>query len=407
MDTRKKYINSPAFLQSNKDSKIEFVNMISGRAYSLSPFLGEFINFCKEWRSSEDLDSFLSQRDLTNEDKNDILEKLLNNKLLLTNTNDIFVELSRNRMPFFNLGFSSYLKTKSKTVLLGIPYGNGNSFDNRCKDFPSYLGRLSSTMFPKSKLCNDINSATIHPHFISKNVNTLFRNEKIADVGDIFVCTGDNTDAISGRITSIISVLQENGCLPVIIGGDHSITFPIVKALSEKKNITIFHFDAHSDSKGHFYDDMYTSIGCKMLNHSIVMKRCSELKNINQIIQFGVREPFPDHNDLKFKSVSLEQIRNGSQTFHELDGSNNNIYISFDIDFFDPSIAPGTATKLINGAMYDETLTFLSKLLRNKNVVGLDIVEINPHLDYSNMTSQLAINLLLHILSLIHNGNEK
>ena len=85
----------------------------------------------------------------------------------------------------------------------------------------------------------------------------------------------------------------------------------------------------------------------------------------------------------------------------DLVNRNNAVYLSFDIDYFDPIIAPGTASKLINGGLYNETFVSLSEILKNKKVIGIDLVEINPRLDDCNRTSQLAMNLVLYLLGLI------
>lgn len=93
-------------------------------------------------------------------------------------------------------------------------------------------------------------------------------------------------------------------------------------------------------------------------------------------------------------------MRRKSELYQKIVNKSCEVYLSFDIDFFDPIIAPGTASKLINGALYDETFTYLAEILYNKKIIGADLVEVNPRIDPSNSTIHLAINLILHILSL-------
>ena len=77
------------------------------------------------------------------------------------------------------------------------------------------------------------------------------------------------------------------------------------------------------------------------------------------------------------------------------------VYITFDIDFFDPSLAPGTANILPNGGDYDSTFTFLADVLGGAQILGIDVVEANPAIDIRNKTSVLVNNLLMQLISLI------
>jgi agmatinase len=115
-----------------------------------------------------------------------------------------------------------------------------------------------------------------------------------------------------------------------------------------------------------------------------------------------VREPFVSSNN-KVISISLNDIRTKSTEYRNYARSKRNVYISFDIDFFDPQIIQGTACILPNGGLYHETLIYLKEILENKNILGIDIVEANHHLDKTSQTSVIIVNLILYIIGLIKN----
>lgn len=92
---------------------------------------------------------------------------------------------------------------------------------------------------------------------------------------------------------------------------------------------------------------------------------CAGLDKVKEIIQIGVREPFFVENP-KCKQISLSEMRSENAACQCLMERKDYVYLSFDVDFFDPSIAPGTASKMIDGGFYEETFAFLSKILKNK-----------------------------------------
>lgn len=203
------------------------------------------------------------------------------------------------------------------------------------------------------------------------------------------------------RITNVISRVVEMGNVPFCIGGDHSITYPILKGISTNNpSFLVLHFDAHSDLSDSDYLQVYQSSESEMLNHATVMSFCAGLDKVKEIIQIGVREPFFVENP-KCKQISLSEMRSENAACQCLMERKDYVYLSFDVDFFDPSIAPGTASKMIDGGFYEETFAFLSKILKNKKILGIDIVETNLYLDSSYMTTQLVMKLMLHLLGLI------
>lgn len=394
------YIKSDAFKYTSVDGYFEIVNFISGKAFKLSSYIVTLINFCSSKKTIEQLKDKMKEKKIPEDQIDNLINFLIINKIILTDKKDAFCDLIKDSTSCFNLGYTDINKTNNSITFIGIPFGLGNSIDSRCKDFPQVFRDISTHFFPLNNNSSNIRKASIHSLFNPPKIEVELKNNTITDLGNIFHCIGEDTSQYYDKISQTISKIKANNNIPLILGGDHSITYPIVKGLSQhNKDIIILHFDAHSDFKDSDIINLYDTANLGLLNHATVMTYCAKHKNIAHIIQFGVREPFISENP-KISSIPLYDMRRKSELYQKIVNKSCEVYLSFDIDFFDPIIAPGTASKLINGALYDETFTYLAEILYNKKIIGADLVEVNPRIDPSNSTIHLAINLILHILSL-------
>jgi len=168
-------------------------------------------------------------------------------------------------------------------------------------------------------------------------------------------------------------------------GGDQSISIGIIKAFYEKfENLTVLHIDAHADLRPAYGGTPY--------NHTSSMHDAS--KNCN-LVQVGIRsmdQSEKEHMDLT-KVFFGEDIRNGKPYIeHSIALCTDNVYISFDLDALDPSIMPATGTPEPGGLYWNETLAYLRKVFKERNVVGFDIVELAP-IDGMNAPQFLAAKL--------------
>ena len=175
-------------------------------------------------------------------------------------------------------------------------------------------------------------------------------------------------NAVYDRTLSLLSDKK----FPVILGGNHTVTIGAIKAFAEYFNdLTVLQLDAHSDLRQEYEGSIY--------NHASVMARARE---IGPIVQVGIR------------SMSVEELTyiNRERIFfaHELyynknlyrnaiDKLSHNVYITIDLDVFDPSIMPSTGTPEPGGPEYFELLHFLRDVIRERNVVGFDVVELCPN----------------------------
>lgn len=169
----------------------------------------------------------------------------------------------------------------------------------------------------------------------------------------------------------------DNKKFVVTLGGEHSISTAPVKAHYDSyKNLSILHFDAHSDLREEYEGSKYS--------HASFAARVAEFTT--NITQVGIRAQCKAEYDFikekKIKTFYAYEIRGGIHGFDWIkkivDSLKENVYITFDVDYFDPSIMPSTGTPEPNGFFWDETMKLLKLLSEKKNVVGFDVVELSP-----------------------------
>lgn len=186
----------------------------------------------------------------------------------------------------------------------------------------------------------------------------------------------------------------------VTLGGEHSISVAPVKAHFDEFNkliggFSILHFDAHSDLRQEYEGSKYS--------HASFAARVSEFTT--SITQIGIRaQCIEEYNFIKEKGINTfysHQIRergfNNNFINDVLKSLNKNIYITFDVDYFDPSIMPSTGTPEPNGFYWDETMRLLKKVIKYRNLLGFDVVELSPKKDFpfpDFLTAKLVYKIL-------------
>ncbi len=400
-----KYVTSKALCYNKVCNGYEIVNFISGKSVKVSEFVKGFLDYCDSPREDVLVNDFFSRSHVSDDDSNGLMHFLLSHKILVHDDQDALYCVCPVAHTLF--GFDAcdeILIPTNNIVIAGAPFGLGNSVDIGCKDFPNHVRRYIRSFFGGRKLSKNLSSLRIDfvdSDFDMDNFESLVLKHKVKDIGDVYFCSGESNELYYKKLYRFALNVAKNDSVPFILGGDHSITYPIVKALCEKNvEFDILHFDAHSDYKDSLILNMYNRMDLKMLTHATVMNYCAEEVNVKRIVQFGVREPFMANCD-KIQSVSLKDIRTNSTILQEVARSNRPIYLSFDIDFLDPIIAPGTGSKIVQGAQFEETLRCLDVVLRNKKVLGVDLVEVNDKLDINHVTVLHSIKLILYILGLL------
>lgn len=391
---------SKAIVVSSTGGKFIAASAITGRRYTMESHVKQVVDFCKTGRSRQEVVSFLKPQ-MAETDIDVLIEALIKNNILVKDIRDAFKGTRPSHPTLWGCGSSRIASTR--IAIVGAPFGMGNSEDVRCKDFPQHLRNCVSGLLSYKSLPSQLeylNKDLVGQSFDIDNFKALIKSAAIADLGDTIYYCGEKPKAFYERLHKIAIELYRDNLIPICIGGDHSVSYAIIDALNSMgKPFVVLQFDAHADMNEGIVMQLYKETSEKILNHANVMRRVLELDNVAQVFQIGVREPFICNSD-KIKRISVDEIK--SRSYQEkIEAANMPVYITFDIDFFDPSLAPGTANILPNGGDYDSTFTFLADVLGSVQILGVDIVEANPAIDIRNKTSVLVNNLLMQLISLI------
>lgn len=188
----------------------------------------------------------------------------------------------------------------------------------------------------------------------------------------------------------------KNGKFVITLGGEHSIsTAPIKAHFDNYDDLSILHFDAHSDLRDEYEGSKYS--------HASFAARVAEFTT--NITQVGIRAQCKEEYDfIKTKGINTfyaYRMRNDGFNYILIDRIvktlKKNVYITFDVDYFDPSIMPATGTPEPNGFYWDETMRLLKKVCEERNLVGFDVVELAPQKSYTFpdfMTAKLIYKIL-------------
>jgi len=210
-----------------------------------------------------------------------------------------------------------------------------------------------------------------------------------ADAGDLLLTDSRATLRQDfAAIERAVDHLIEDGARPVSLGGDHSITFPIVKAFASRyPDLTIFHFDAHPD--------LYDEFEGNRLSHACPFARIMEAGLAQRLVQVGIRT-INRHQREQAQKFGVEVVEMRSLPAYEKLKSAGPVYISFDMDALDPAFAPGVSHREPGGLSVREAIAHLHAI--QATIVGADVVEYNPMQDISGITATVAAKVVKEIL---------
>ncbi len=229
-----------------------------------------------------------------------------------------------------------------------------------------------------------------------------FEHLQVADVGDLAINTF-NLAATCDIVTEGIDDILEHWCVPLVLGGDHTLTYPVLRAIARVHGpVALIHVDAHADTSD-------TMFGEKVA-HGTPFRRAVEEKLIipEMTVQIGLRGTgyTPDDYDWGrnrgFEVVQAEQCWHKSlkplmDGIRERFGTDVPVYLTYDIDSLDPAFAPGTGTVEIGGLTTIQALEII-RGCKGLNLVGGDLVEVSPPYDPSGNTALIGANLLFEML---------
>jgi len=205
-----------------------------------------------------------------------------------------------------------------------------------------------------------------------------------ADAGDLRLGEGDAFATIEQAVDALLEKRQR----PVCLGGDHSITYPILRAFGRRfRDLTLIHFDAHPDLYDEFQGNRHS--------HASPFARIMEEKLTKRLIQVGIRTLNPAQRKQAAR-FNVETYEIGHERALEEVKTWCPVYLSFDMDVLDPAFAPGVSHREPGGMSVREALEHLHSI--TATIVGADIVEYNPSRDVSELTAAVAGKILKELL---------
>jgi len=276
--------------------------------------------------------------------------------------------------------------------VLGVPYDGSVTHERGAAEAPQVLREVSRDRWPLTEDLIDL------------------RGLRLRDFGDVEVEDGDPA-ATQRAVTAAVAPLVEAGVIPLVLGGDHSITSAVVAAFRSRERLGILWFDAHPDLM-----DTYKGLKGReesKWNHACPLRRILELPYVSpeDLLLLGVRDLIPDElRVIQEREIEVIGARELNRTMPEAVAERirrkfadvPEVYISFDIDVLDPAYAPGTGVPIPGGIstrfLYDLIQCLPGNLPR---VAGFDLVEIAPPLDPGQITSFAGMGIIMGMLGLI------
>jgi agmatinase len=256
----------------------------------------------------------------------------------------------------------------SKPTLLGIPFDANSSYLRGAAGAPPLIRGAFH--------CDSSNSST--------ESGLELDSESVLDAGDLDL-PGDSAFA---AIEAAVGQLLDKGQTPVCLGGDHSITYPILRAFKKRfADLTIVHFDAHPDLYDEFQESRYS--------HACPFARIMEEGCAKRLIQVGIRT-MNAHQRQQAARFGVEVVEMREMPALERLNLAGPVYVSFDVDVLDPAFAPGISHREPGGMSVREAISHLHAI--TGDIVGVDLVEYNPKQDVSQLTAMVCAKILKEIL---------
>lgn len=336
---------------------------------------------------------------------NELLDSLLESTILLPAEEALLFQqeklqeqLTKNpfTLPRVTLGDCPGLQLinlKPKTIVIGgAPIDLGTTTLPGSRGGPDSLRESSVQFITYGK---NFSSGDDNGWYNADTQSVILKNRRLADVGNIAVRPGEGLKELHQRCYQGAAEIFFRKCLPAFIGGDHSISAPLVKAYCDTigGDVTIVQFDAHTDTAG--WDSFVLS------HHGNVISKILAENEKAKVIQYGIRgfsgQPL---NNSRCVTFSQRQLLLGKD-ISEIIPKQKRCYITIDVDVLDPVFALGTGTPVPLGMYPHQLLNILYKVVEFNDVIGIDIVELNPLVDLNKTTSSLFFHILMCLLGWI------
>lgn len=257
-------------------------------------------------------------------------------------------------------------------AILGVPYDRTASFRKGAVKGPDGIREVSAAAIETYSPVQD------------KDLEDIV----YADIGNLNVDNGDTPESVVEELKTVVSEIYQKEALPIILGGEHSISPGAIKAAFDRyPDLVVAQFDAHADLR-----ESYERSRC---SHACAMRRTLDFLPSDRLLQIGIRSGTKEEYQELVKSGRYVPADGAilSKALEARGFGKCPIYITFDIDLFDPSEVPGTGTPEAGGIRWSD-FESLRAALEGCNIVGLDIVELAPELNPTGISTALAAKML-------------
>jgi agmatinase len=277
--------------------------------------------------------------------------------------------------------------------VLGVPYGHTSGSPGAARGARAV--REASTTMPAYL---DARTGVFRGLWDHGQRRLLLEGARLGDAGDVYVEPWASPAEAYDRIERAArEVLKDTDGTPVFLGGDHSVTEPILRALvARAAPVFVVHFDAHTDMSAAFEGRPH--------HHGSVMEVVRRMPEVSGILQIGVRDLGPPwwRGASKTVTVSAEEARTRpAEELVSLVPEDAACFVSVDIDVLDPSEAPGTGVPVPGGLRLVELEPILTALGLRRRIVGMDLVEVAPDLDRARLTAQCGVRALVRLMDAV------
>jgi agmatinase len=290
---------------------------------------------------------------------------------------------------FLRAPICSDLETLSAAIaVMGVPFDEGSPYLAGSRMGPRAL-REHSLRFVSGA------GGYYNPETRRQYLDVEINERLIADIGDADIAP-TNVEKSFATTTEMVSAVLSRGALPVVIGGDHSITYPVVRAFSERLHVV--HFDAHADYAPFIHDLRFTN--------AHAFRHIAPMPHVASLTQVGIRslrhspaqieDSIADGN----RVVTVPEFRSlGPAGLAAIVPEGEAVYVSIDVDVLDLPLVPGCVSAEPNGMLYAELRDTLKAIAERNRVIGFDFVEVNPLLDVgTGVTAYLGAHTVIEFL---------
>ncbi len=380
---------------STQTGKGTIFNIISGKSYEVDPAI---IDILAAFQPHATPDALLSEMQLDPSALADTVASLKRSGLLIDISQEGWAAFTTDVIAVKNrlFGVQAY-NPRAEVVLVGIPFGKGNGKSVGGAEFPFKIREFCQQ--------NGLNFADAKVDLFDAPTNdrlqAMFAHDRVADWGNLMVSANESTPFVYAKMEQVARQLFAARQRPGFIGGDHSISYPLIKAAAQAyPNLHVIHFDAHTDTYGSRYDAV--EHWGKVHHYGNFMTHCLALEGVQNVYQFGIRGFANAGASSRTKQHinKCEPVRDQLRQGLPFDlPTGAPYYVTFDMDVLDPAVLPGTATPVAGGFSLDEVKQLLEQLLVGQEIVGFDVVEANPDFDRTDLTTQVTTEILLRLMS--------